>query len=209
MRLRWLFGILVVVVMIGPVGNASAKMMGGGMGMDGGGGKAKENSGMMDGKGGEGHFLHLVHALDLTDEQHKAMEAIHFSHWKEVVRKEADLKVAEIELREVLAQETVKVSDAEKKIRAIADFRADLEIIHLREREAVKAILTPEQLEKLNKQLREERHEKMIGKGGMDKHESKKGCKSSTEDSGDKDDDGGGTGHEAESKDHARESKGH
>ena len=203
MKLRWV-AVLIVLVMIGSVGSASAQMMGGGgMGMHGGDGKGKEHGGMMAGKGGEGHFLHLVYSLDLTDEQQKVIETNHFSHWKEVVRKEADMKVAEIELQEILAGVPVKMSDAEKKIRVIAGFRADLEIMHLKEREAVKAILTPEQLEKLNKELRSERHEKM---GGMGMHGGKgHGLPAGSDDS----DDDGDTGQEAESEHGGKESKGH
>lgn len=204
-----LVAILVVLVMIGLVGNAFAQMMGGGMGMHGGDGKGKGHGGMMVGKGSGGHFLHLVYELDLTDEQQKAIETMHFNHWKEVVRKEADLKVTEIELQEIFAQEPVKMSDAEKKIRAIAGYRADLEIMHLKEREAVKAILTPEQLEKLNKELRAERHEIMIGKGGIGMHDGKRHGRLLSGYSDNDSDDNNDRGHETENDEDGKETKGH
>ena len=56
MKLRW-FAILVVLVMLGAVGSASAQMMGGGMGMHGGHGKGKGQGGMMAGEGKDHHFL--------------------------------------------------------------------------------------------------------------------------------------------------------
>ena len=161
----------------------------------------------MAGKGKDHHFLHQVFMLELTEEQEKTIEAIHFSHMKEAVLKKADMKVAEIELQEILVKEPVIMSEAEKKIRAIADLRADLEIMHMKEREAFKAILTPEQLEKLNKELRAKRHEIMIGKHGMGMHGSKMHGRFLT-DSDDSDDDND-TEHETESEDSSKETKGH
>ena len=161
----------------------------------------------MAGKGKDHHFLHQVFMLELTEEQEKTIEAIHFSHMKEAVRKKADMKVAEIELQEILVQESVIMPEAEKKIHAIADFRADLEIMHLKEREAFKAILNPEQLEKLNKQLRADRHHMMVGKGGMGMHSSKVHGRFLT-DSDDSDDDND-TKHETKSEDSGKETKNH
>jgi len=202
-----LVAVLVVLAMISLADSAFAQMMGGGMGMHGGHGKGKGQGGMMADKGQDHHFLHQVFMLELTEEQEKTIEAIHFSHMKEAVRKKADMKVAEIELQEILVQESVIMPEAEKKIRAIADFRADLEIMHLKEREALKAILTPEQLEKLNKQLRVDRHNMMVGKGGMGMHGSKMHGRFLT-DSDDSDDDND-TEHETESEDSGKETKGH
>ena len=202
-----LVAVLVVLAMISLADSAFAQMMGGGMGMHGGHGKGKGQGGMMAGKGKDHHFLHQVFMLELTEEQEKTIEAIHFSHMKGAVRKKAEMKVAEIELLEILVQESVIMPEAEKKIRAIADFRADLEIMHLKEREAFKAILTPEQLEKLNKQLRADRHNMMVGKGGMGMHGSKMHGRFLT-DSDDSDDDND-TEHETESEDSGKETKGH
>lgn len=141
----------------GDHGMMDCKCMGGG-----------EKGMMMDGKGMAGRFMMMAEMLELNAEQQKALEVIHFAHHKEVVRKTADIDVAVIELQEIRGKEPVKVEDAEKKIRAIAALRADLEIMHLKTKESVKAKLNPEQLEKMKKHMA----------AGMDgKMEEMDGCK--------------------------------
>lgn len=162
-----LVAVAVAMLMSFVAGSASA-MMGGGKGMMDGKGRDGDGKGMMmKGEGLAGHFMKMVDMLELTGDQKKAVEAIHFAHRKELIRKEADIDVAEVELQEIMGKEPVKMEEAEKKIRAIAAFHADLDIMHLKAREAVKAKLTPEQLEKLKKHMAEAMKEKMEDKGGM------------------------------------------
>lgn len=158
--------VLIVALMSFVAGNASA-MMGGG-------------KGMMDGKGEGmgGHFMKMVAMLGLNAEQQKAVEAIHYAHHKEVIRKAADIDVAEVELQEIMGKEPVNVADAEKKIRAIAALQADLDIMHLKAKAAVKAKLTPEQLEKMEKHMAAGMHGKMDDMGGMDMDCGMMACKS-------------------------------
>ncbi len=186
---------VLVVVLIGCVaGSASAKMMGDGMGSKGG-----KEKGMMAGGGGGNHLLHMVQMLDLTDEQQKAVEAIYFAHRKEAVRKSADIDVAEIELQEILAAEQVNMASAEKKVHAIANFRAELEVMHLKTKEAIKANLTPEQREKLKQHMAAEQKERMGGmgkSGGKAAGKSKMKC-GGADDSADDSDEKGAEGEEA------------
>ena len=158
--------VLIVALMSFVVGNASA-MMGGG-------------KGMMDGKGAGmgGHFMKMVAMLGLNAEQQKAVEAIHYTHHKEVIRKAADIDVAEVELQEIMGKEPVNVAEAEKKIRAIAALQADLDIMHLKAKAAVKAKLTPEQLEKMEKHMVAGMQGKMDDMDGMDRDCGMMACKS-------------------------------
>lgn len=191
---------VLVVVLIGCVaGSASAKMMGDGMGSKGG-----KEKGLMAGGGGGYHLLHMVQMLDLIDEQQKAVEAIYFAHRKEAVRKSADIDVAEIELQEILAAEQVNMASAEKKVHAIANFRAELEVMHLKTLEAVKANLTPEQREKLKQHMAAERMERMGGKGkagGKAAGKSKMKCGGGADDAADDSDEKGAEGEEAGQED--------
>lgn len=158
--------VLFVVLLSFTAGNASA-MMGG-------------DKGMMDGKGEGmgGHFMRMVEMLELNAEQQTAVAAIHYTHRKEVIRKAADLDVAEVELQEIMGKEPVNVGEAEKKIRAIAALQADLDIMHLKAKAAVKAKLTPEQLKKMEKHMAAAMHGKMDGMGGADMDCGMLACKS-------------------------------
>lgn len=193
--MRKIFAICIVTVLTFAASNSFA-MMDGGKGTKAGKGEGASGRGILAGDDMPGHLLHMVHLLDLTDEQEKDIEKIHFGYKKDSIRKNADIDVAEVELREILAKEPVSMENAEKKIRAIANFRADLSVMHLKTQEAVKAKLTPEQLEKLKKHIASEMKDKMekkMGKGeGKSKMagKAKKKCASDGDDaSAEKDDD--------------------
>lgn len=161
-----LAAVLIMLMMSFTTGNAAA-MMGG-------------DQEMMDAKGeGMGsHFLRMVAMLELNAEQQKAVEAIHFAHRKEVIRKAADLDVAEVELQEIMGKEPVNVAEAEKKIRAIAALQADLDVMHLKAKSAIKAKLTPEQLARMNKHMAAGMKEKMEEMCAMAMGCDKMDCKS-------------------------------
>lgn len=169
--LRKLVAVCFVVLLVFAAGSASAMMMGGGKG------KSEADKGMMAGDGMAGHFLHMAQQLDLTDAQKKDIAAIHFAFKKDSIRKKADMDVAEVELHEIQSKDPVNMEEAEKKIRAAAAFRADLELMHLKMKEAVKAKLTPEQREKLEKNMAEKQHDKAEDMGGMGMMEDKKSAK--------------------------------
>jgi len=171
--------VLVVVALSFAAGNASAKMGGGKRGMACEGKCGEEKGMMMPGDGMAHRFMKMVAMLELAPEQKKAVETIHLAHRKDVIRKEADIDVAEIELKEIMGKEPVNLDEVENKVRAIANLRADLEIMHLKTKEAIKAQLTPEQLVKFKKHLAAEMMERMDdmgGKGHMDCAD-KEGCK--------------------------------
>lgn len=131
-------------------GNATA-MPGCDKGMDCLGRGAGEKGMMRHGDDMGGHFRMMIEMLGLNDEQQKAVESIHFAHHKEVIRKTAEIDVAEVELQEIMGKEPVKVEEAEKKIRSIAALQADLDIMHLKAKETIKTKLSPEQLDKMRK----------------------------------------------------------
>lgn len=158
--------VLIGVLMSFTAGNAFA-MMGGG-------------KGMMDGKGDgmADHFMMMVDILDLNAEQQKAVETIHYAHRKEVIRKAADIDVAEVELQEIMGKEPVNLADAEKKIRVISALHSDLDVMHLKAKVAIKAKLTPEQLEKMNKHMAAGMKDKMKDMSDMGRGCCQIACKS-------------------------------
>lgn len=109
------------------------------------------------------HVFRAIGRIDLTDEQEQEIQMIRFVFAKDVVRKKADIDVASIELHEILVMDAVDIQVAEQKIRQVASLRADLEIMNLKLREQIKAKLTPEQLEQLQKDMpyKRMRHDRM------------------------------------------------
>ena len=133
--------------------------MGGGMHAEMGG-----CSGMCAGMMGEKEqccrrefFLCCKEQLELTDEQVTSLKSIKMDLMKGEIQMEADLKLAELELKELMSADKLDMPKVEKKIKAIHGMKADKKIAHLRAFEKAKGILTPEQMEK-----RKEHHKKMM-----------------------------------------------
>ncbi len=136
------------------VAGASAQMgngRGGGKGMGGG-------MGMWDGA----HAMHVIGALGLDDNQSKEVKTIILKLQKEMIQKRADIQVAEIELREILDNDTVDIKAAETKVKQIASLKAEAAMMHIQGMEDIKTKLTAEQKKKLSEML-QMRH----GKGMM------------------------------------------
>ncbi len=104
----------------------------------------------MHGRGmhGEQMMLEKMEALGLDDKQKETVKAIHLRTKKEMIRKKADIEVAHVELKELLAKDTVDLQAAEAKVKQIEALRTDMKMTHIRTREEVKKILTPEQKKK-------------------------------------------------------------
>lgn len=118
------------------------------------------------GPGHEGPLISLM--LDMKDQlglslqQVQTLRDLRADFEKEAIQREAEIRVAEVELREILVHERVDLGRAETLVRKIAGLRAELRLARLRTLEKGKAILTPEQLAK----FREEGHR--MARRGMD-----------------------------------------
>jgi Spy/CpxP family protein refolding chaperone len=98
-------------------------------------------------------MLHHRTELGLTPEQVSRLEALRGEFAREAIRREADLRIAELDLAGLLAQEPLEMARVEAKVREAAQLQADLRIARLRTLEQGKAILTPEQRAKLGSLL--------------------------------------------------------
>ncbi len=128
---------------------AGAQMAGGrgpGMGMGGGRGPGM---GMRDGA----HAAYVINALGLDENQSTEVKVILNQLQKEMIKKRADIQVAEVELKEILAKDPVDVKTAETKVKQIASLKAEAEMMHIQGIEDVKAKLTPEQKKKLTEMM--------------------------------------------------------
>ena len=153
-------------------GPGEGGMMGGGM-MGGG----MMGGGMMGGMGGDrepGHegpllsfMLNMKDQLGLSLQQVQTLRDLRVAFEKEAIQRGAEIRVAEVELREALAQERVDMARAETLIRKIAGLRAELRLARVRTLEKGKGVLTPEQLEKFREAGHQMARGGMGGPGGM------------------------------------------
>ena len=132
------------------------KMMCGKMGS----GCCEMGSGMMHGGKmmGEGmdcckknFFLCCKDKFELTDDQVTSLKKIKLSFAKEDIQRDADLKIAELELKELMGADKIDMAKVEKMIKSIASMKAEKKISHLKTFEQAKQVLTQEQLGKMKK----------------------------------------------------------
>ncbi len=102
------------------------------------------------GKGMHGDQMMMENfaALGLDEKQKETVKAIHFRLKRDVIRKKADIDVAEVELRELLGKDAVDLKEAEAKVKQIESLKADMKMMHIKTREEIKSNLTPEQKKK-------------------------------------------------------------
>ena len=133
-----------------PAGHASGMGPGGMGGMRGGGGMMTPGHRMMR---HEGPLLTMMlrHSQDLglSPEQEKTLRDLRTEFAKESVKRTAEIRVAQIELDTLLEQEQWAVAQIEPKVKQIAAMEGDLRAARLKTLAAGRALLTPQQLEKL------------------------------------------------------------
>lgn len=127
-----------VAQMAGGKGKGPGKGMGGGCGM-----------GMWDGA----HAMYVIKALDLDDNQSAEVKSILHRLQKQMIKKRADIEVAEVELKEILEKDPVDVKTAETKVKQIASLKTEAAMMHIQGIEDVKTKLTPEQKKKLSEMM--------------------------------------------------------
>lgn len=145
--------------------------------LEGPGESGMMGEGMMEGMGAghapghEGPLISLM--LDMKDQlglslqQEQALRDLRAAFEKEAIQRGAEVRVAEVELREALAQDQVDLGRAETLVRKIAGLRAELRLARLRALEKGKAVLTPAQLAKFREAGHQMTRGRMGGPGSM------------------------------------------
>jgi Spy/CpxP family protein refolding chaperone len=87
--------------------------------------------------------------LALTPEQTTRLETLRQEFTRETIRRDADLRIAEMDLAALLEQTPADLAKVEAKVRELEKLRADLRIARIRAVEQGRTILTPEQRTKL------------------------------------------------------------
>jgi Spy/CpxP family protein refolding chaperone len=99
-----------------------------------------------------GHpFPMHIRGLNLDEKQMAALKEIENSVLKELIRKKADVQIAEIELQELLDKDIVDLKAVEAKLKQIAVLKTETQLIVIQSVEKMKAKLTARQRETLKK----------------------------------------------------------
>jgi Spy/CpxP family protein refolding chaperone len=96
--------------------------------------------------------------LELTDQQIDRLEELRFEHQKEMIKKQAVVKEARLEMRMLMKETRVDEKAALAKQDRIAGLKAEIGKAKLKHRLAMRQVLTDEQLEKWMKMKRDRRH---------------------------------------------------
>jgi hypothetical protein len=94
--------------------------------------------------------------LGLSATQVKSLEQLRNDFQKESIRKDADIRVAEMDLNGLLSAEKIDMPKVEAKVREIERMRADLRLARIRTIEKGKDLLTADQRKKLHELLTEQ-----------------------------------------------------
>ncbi len=114
-----------------------------------GGGPQGPPSGHGPGFGPGGGKGRIKAELGLTDEQESQLRKLHGEQRKAHIRRRADLQIARMDLRELLAAKAVDDKAVAAKMKEINDLTAAGLKAHVDQRLAMRKVLTPEQIEKM------------------------------------------------------------
>jgi Spy/CpxP family protein refolding chaperone len=136
--------------------------------------------GMMGGCGMEGkmldaesHMSNIIKDLNLDEQQKAFMGEIKNRMKKETIKRTADIRIAQIELKELLIQDTVDMKAVEAKLKQLETMKTEMHLSHIKAMEECKTKLTPEQRKKFIEMI--EAGPMMAGMGM--KHDQKRGMK--------------------------------
>lgn len=86
--------------------------------------------------------------LGLSGEQLEKFKKMRGEYQKEAIRRKADIRIAEIELWDLVEKKDSTADQLEKKVREVEGKKTDLRVFRFKQLATLKTILTPEQFEK-------------------------------------------------------------
>lgn len=126
-------------------------------------GHKKTPHGGMMGHAPKGHGMHhhmpfsplaMKEELGLSDEQVNALEALEAEYRKAMIKTHADIRIAEIDVAELLAQKSIDRNAIVAKIDEISKLKKQLMLFRVDTLLKLKEILTPAQYEQFRERLR-------------------------------------------------------
>jgi len=159
--------ILTLVLFIGTLGSVGATFAQSG-GEDGPAADQPQGHGEMARPGamGRGHDV-MRNRLGLTEDQAQKLHSLWFDFKKGAIRRRADLRIARLELHQVLEQKTVDLGQTEKKVREIERLRGDLQLFRIQSMMKAKDFLTEEQFAKFKHHVLAHRSHRWRGTARM------------------------------------------
>jgi Spy/CpxP family protein refolding chaperone len=132
-------------------------------------------SGMMCGCGMDGQMMGTDHfkILNLDEQQKASIGEIKSRMMKETIKRTADMRIVQIELKDLLSQDAVDMKAVEAKVRQLGTLQTEMHLSHIKAMEDIRTKLTPEQRKKL-KEMIESRPRPMMEGMGM-KHDQECG----------------------------------
>ena len=117
----------------------------------------------MDMMGGDMMCMEHAKKMGLTDEQMEKMKPLHREMQKKQIRSKADLKIAEIELKEIMEVKDFDLDKAKSAVKKIEDIKTARHLEMLKAMKDMRAILTDEQFKNMHKMCMKKTGEKKPG----------------------------------------------
>ena len=130
--------------------------------------------GNMDMMGGDMMCMEYADKMGLTNDQMMKMKPLHREMQKKQIRSKADLKIAEIELKEIMEVKDFDLDKATYAVKKIEDIKTAQHLEMLKAMKDMRAILTDDQFKKMHKMCMMKMGEKKPEKGMMNKPAPKK-----------------------------------
>ncbi len=119
------------------------------------------------GCGGEHPFIGMFKKLGLDKKQMEAVREIHLATMKEVIKKKADIKIAKIELMEILSKDPVDMTAAESAVKKIEGLKTEMKMTLIKSMVEIKSNLNAEQKEKFSSMMRHMMMKREMMRHGM------------------------------------------
>jgi Spy/CpxP family protein refolding chaperone len=112
-------------------------------------------SGMMGCCSMDGQMMGTEHlkSLSLDEQQKTLIGEIKSRMMKETIRRTADMRIVQIELKDLLSQDPVDMKAVEAKVRQLEMIKIEMHLSHIKALEDCKTKLTPEQRKKLKEMI--------------------------------------------------------
>jgi Spy/CpxP family protein refolding chaperone len=101
------------------------------------------------------------HDLELSPQQVQDLENLRDGYQREAIRYEADIRIAEMDLQRLLKTDPVDLEQVKVKLQEIEHLKTETRLSRIRAIEQGKALLTPEQYEKLQSLFGESRYSQL------------------------------------------------
>jgi len=117
----------------------------------------------MDMMGCDMMCMEQANKMGLTDDQMMKMKPMHSEMQKKQIRSKADLRVAEIELKEIIEVKDFDLDKAKSAVKKIEDIKTARHLEMLKAMKDMRAILTDEQFKNMHKMCMKKTGEKKPG----------------------------------------------